>query len=288
MCHSQSMQVSVVAAVAGVDTTHRNPQTTVRGLSGSAGYPPSHGDPGVSRRVGLTSLLPYLRAYRLSLVLVAVLSLVRAGATLAQPLLTRRVLDGVGLGTVWRYVALLVVVLVAAAVLDGLRVFLLSRTAEGIVLTARRRLAAHLLRLPITEYDRRRTGDLLSRVGSDSTLLRAVVTSGLFELVTGAVMVVGAVVGMILIDPLLLAVTVVGISAGMGVAAIRARRVRPASKQAQERIGELTAAVERSITAARTIRASNAQERETVTVSAVAESAYTAGLRVARLQAVVR
>jgi ATP-binding cassette subfamily B protein/ATP-binding cassette subfamily C protein len=242
----------------------------------------------VSRRVGLTSLLPYLRAYRLSLVLVAALSLVRAGATLAQPLLTRTVLDGVGHGIVWRYVALLVVVLIAAAVLDGLRDYLLSRTAEGIVLTSRRRLAAHLLRLPITEYDRRRTGDLLSRVGSDTTLLRAVVTSGLFELVTGAVMVVGAVVGMILIDPLLFVITVVGISAGMGVAAIRARQVRPASKQAQERIGELTAAVERAITAARTIRASNAQERETAAVSGVAESAYTAGLRVARLQAVVR
>src|SRR5439155_17472216 len=252
------------------------------------GYPASHGDPGVSRRVGLTSLLPYLRAYRLSLILVAALSLVRAGATLAQPLLTRTILDGVGHGIGWRYVALLVVVLIAAAILDGLRDYLLSRTAEGIVLTSRRRLAAHLLRLPIAEYDRRRTGDLLSRVGSDTTLLRAVVTSGLFELVTGAVMVVGAVVGMILIDPLLFVVTVVGISAGMGLAAIRARQVRPASKQAQERIGELTAAVERAVTAARTIRASNAQERETAAVSGVAESAYAAGLRVAWLQAVVR
>src|SRR5206468_11961566 len=54
----------------------------------------SHGDPGVSRRVGLTSLLPYLRAYRLSLVLVAVLSLVRrrrhAGAAAADPYRPRR------------------------------------------------------------------------------------------------------------------------------------------------------------------------------------------------------
>jgi hypothetical protein len=60
------------------------------------------------------------------------------------------------------------------------------------VFTARHRLAAHLLRLPIAEYDARRTGDLLSRVGADTTLLRVVITSGLLDDVTGVVMVGGA------------------------------------------------------------------------------------------------
>src|SRR4051794_19870883 len=120
------------------------------------------------RQVGLRSLVPYLRVHRQTLALVAVLSLVRAGGTLLQPLLTRSVLDGVGHGVAWSTIALLVAVVVTVAVLDGLGDYLLARTAEGMVLTARQRLAAHLLRLPIPEYDRRRTGDLLSRVGSDT------------------------------------------------------------------------------------------------------------------------
>ena len=239
------------------------------------------------RSVGLRSLLPYLRAHRLALVAVAVLSLVRAGGTLLQPLLTRTVLNGVGRVPVWGPVALLVLVLLAVAVLDGIQDYLLARTAEGIVLSARTRLAAHLLRLPITEYDQRRTGDLLSRVGADTTLLRAVVTSGLFETVTGAVMAVGAAIGMLVIDPLLFGVTVVGVGLGLGFSLVFARRVRPASKEAQARIGDLTAAVERAITAARTIRASNAQERETEGVAAAAGAAFMSGLRVARLRALV-
>jgi ATP-binding cassette subfamily B protein/ATP-binding cassette subfamily C protein len=239
------------------------------------------------RRVGLRSLLPYLRVHRVALVLVAVLSLVRAGGTLLQPLLTRSVLNGVGHRPVWGDVALLVAVLLAVAVLDGGRDYLLARTAEGMVLSARTRLAGHLLRLPIREYDQRRTGDLLSRVGADTTLLRAVVTSGLFETATGAVMVVGAAVGMVLIDPVLFGITVVGMSFGLGVAIVLNRRVRPASVQAQARIGEMTSAVERAISAARTIRASNAQEREAAEVGRAAEGAYRAGLRMARLQAVV-
>jgi ATP-binding cassette subfamily B protein/ATP-binding cassette subfamily C protein len=239
------------------------------------------------RPVGLRSLLPYLRAHRAALVLVAVLSLARAGGTLLQPLLTRTVLNGVGKVAIWGPVLLLVLVLLAVAALDGAQDYLLARTAEGIVLTARRRLTAHLLRLPITEYDQRRTGDLLSRVGADTTLLRAVVTSGLFETVTGAVMATGAAAGMLVIDPLLFLVTLLGIGTALGVSLVFARRVRPASREAQAKIGDMTAAVERAITAARTIRASNAQDRETAGVAATARAAFSSGLRVARLRALV-
>lgn len=240
------------------------------------------------RSVGLTALLPYLREHRGTLVVVGALSLAGAGASLAQPLLTRSVLDRVsdGLG-VARLVAVLVVLVLLGAAIGGLRNYLLQRTAEGLVLGTRRRLAGHLLRLPIAEYDRRRTGDLLSRVGSDTTLLRAVVTSGLFETVTGAVMVLGAGTAMVLLDPLLFGVTLLGVGLGLGFAATFARRVRALARAAQERVGEMTSAVERSISAARTIRASRAEARETETVTGSARAAYGAGLRVARVQAVV-
>ncbi|HEX8631259.1 MAG TPA: ABC transporter transmembrane domain-containing protein, partial [Catenuloplanes sp.] len=172
-----------------------------------------------ARRAGLPTLLPYLRLHRATLALVAVLSLVGAGASLLQPVLVRTVLDALAARRpVAGTVGVLVALLVGAAAVNGVRDYLLQRTAEGVVLTTRRRLATHLLRLPIAEYDRRRTGDLLSRVGADTTLLRAVVTSGLFEIVTGAVMVVGATVAMLILDPLLFGVAVAGLAVGMTVA----------------------------------------------------------------------
>ena len=240
------------------------------------------------RRVGLRALLPYLREHRPTLAVVGVLSLISAGAALAQPVLVRTVLDAItARRPVAAAVGLLVALLLAGAALNGVRDYLLQRTAEGLVLTTRRRLARQLLRLPIAEYDRRRTGDLLSRVGADTTLLRAVVTSGLFEVVTGAVMVVGATVAMLVLDPLLFGVAVVGLSFGLAIAVTVSRRVRGLSEQAQARLGEMTSAVERAISAARTIRASGAEQREAVTVGASAEQAYQAGMRVARLQAMV-
>ncbi|WP_203911890.1 ABC transporter ATP-binding protein [Rhizocola hellebori] len=239
-------------------------------------------------QVGLRSLWPYLRDHRRSLVVVAILSLVSAAGTLAQPLLTRNVIDGITTSaTITTEVMALVFVVIAVAILDGFRSFTLKRTAEGLVLTARRRLAGHLLRLPIAEYDSRRTGDLLSRIGADTTLLRAVVTSGLFETVTGAIMVVGATVGMLLLDPVLFGVTLIGLTLGLTGGFVFVRRIRKLSRQAQERIGEMTSTVERALSAARTIRASRAEERETNAVNESAAQAFRAGVRIAKLEAFV-
>ncbi|MDO0915395.1 ABC transporter ATP-binding protein [Streptomyces sp. DT2A-34] len=241
-----------------------------------------------ARKVGLRSLFPYLQGHWPTLGIVAVLSLVVTLLTLSQPVLTRDVLADIEADKpVGRLVALLIGVLIVVAVLSGVRDFMLQRAAEGLVLTARRRLVARLLRLPITEYDQRRTGDLLSRVGADTTLLRAVVTSGLFDTVTNVVMVGGSAVMMCLIDPTLFAATALGL--GLGVVAVvgLSRRVRGASRDAQDRIGEMTSAVERAISAVRTIRASGAEEREARAVDGYAKDAYNAGMRIAKLQAMI-
>ncbi|MDQ1672891.1 MAG: hypothetical protein QOC98_1453 [Frankiaceae bacterium] len=240
------------------------------------------------RPPGLWSLGPYLRSSRKALAGVAVLALVGSGAALLQPLLVRRVLAVVqNGGATAGPVTLLVVVVIGAAVLNGWERYLLQRTAEGVVRVTRGRLAGHLLRLPIAEHDRRRTGDLLSRVGADTTLLRAVVTSGLIEAVSSVVIVVGAIVAMLLIDPVLLGVTLLSVAVGLGLVLTVARKVRRLSAEAQERVGDMTAAVERALTAVRTIRASGAEQRETDGVRRSVDAAYDAGVRIATLQSAV-
>jgi ABC-type multidrug transport system fused ATPase/permease subunit len=238
--------------------------------------------------VGLRSLVPYLRDDWRTLGTVAVLSLAVTLLTLSQPVLIRDVLADIQADEqVGGLVGLLVGALVAVAVLSGIRDYLLQRVAEGLVLTSRRRLVGRLLRLPIAEYDRRRTGDLLSRVGADTTLLRAVVTSGLFDAVTNVLMVGGSAVMMFLIDPPLFGATALGLGVGVLAVVGLARRVRGASRAAQDRVGEMTSAVERAISAVRTIRAGGAEEREAAAVDAYARHAYDAGMRIARLQAMI-
>lgn len=233
-------------------------------------------------------LLSYLFENKPAMVVIIVLSVLGAAASLAQPLLVNQVVTAVQQGTgmsalVW---ALVVLVLVAG-VLNGVQHFLLQRAGEGVVLSTRRKLIARILNLPISEFDVRRTGDLVSRVGSDTTLLRAVLTQGLIESIGGALTFVGAVIAMAVIDPLLLVVVIVIVIVAVVVVGGLSRRIRVASKAAQEKVGDLTAAVERGIGAVRTIRAAGATAREVGEVDAHATEAYRRGLVIARMSAFV-
>ena len=239
-------------------------------------------------RASFRQLLPYLTEHKRVLGWVIALSVLGAAASLAQPLLVNQVITRVQhahpLGwLVWALVALVVV----AGLISGYQHYLLQRTGEGVVLSTRRRLVARLLNLPITEFDQRRTGDLVSRVGADSTALRAVLTQGLIDAIGGALTFLGALVGMLIVDPVLLGLTVLVIGLSVVVVVALAGRIRVASGKAQKKVGDLTAAVERAISSVRTIRAAGATEREIAAVDRDAEGAWRMGIQVARVSAMV-
>lgn len=239
-------------------------------------------------RASFRELLPYLTEHRGILGVVIGLSILGAGASLAQPLLVSQVITVVQQGDplgmlVWALVGLVVV----SGLLSGFQHYLLQRTGTSVVLSARRQLVRRMLRLPISEFDTRRTGDLVSRVGSDTTLLYAVITQGLVDAVGGALVFVGALIAMLLIDPLLLGLTVLVIAVSVVTVVALSGRVRVASRKQQEKVGDLAAAVERTLSAVRTVRASNATDREIAAVEKDAEGAWAMGIQVAKISALV-
>ena len=239
-------------------------------------------------RANLRQLLPFVFEQKGVLVVVAVLSVLAAVATLAQPLVVGQVIDRVQkedpLGVlVWVLVGLVV----ASSVISGIQHFLLQRTGTAVVYSSRRRLIAQLLHLPVQEYDARRTGDLVSRVGTDTTLLYAVLTQGLADSIGNALIFVGAIVAMLIIDPVLLALILVVVGASVAVVVALSGRIRRATAVQQEKVGELASGVERAVGSIRTIRASGASERERESIEHTARGAYEAGVQVAKASAFV-
>ncbi|KAA9147593.1 ABC transporter ATP-binding protein [Microbacterium lushaniae] len=239
-------------------------------------------------RATLGQLLPFIFEHKRVLVVVAVLSIFGAVATLAQPLLVGevigRVQDGSDLGgLIW----ILVGFVVAASVISGYQHYLLQRTGTAVVYSSRRRLIARILHLPISEFDARRTGDLVSRVGTDTTLLYAVLTQGLADAVGNALIFVGALIAMAVIDVVLLALIVLVIGVSVLVVVLLSGRIRTASTEQQVKVGELASAVERAVGSIRTVRASGATEREAAAVTGLASEAYGVGVRIAKVSALV-
>jgi ABC-type multidrug transport system fused ATPase/permease subunit len=235
-----------------------------------------------------SQLLPYLGEHKAALWIAVALSVVGAAISLAQPLVVGQVITAVQTGKdTGLLVIILLAVVVGSAIASGFLYYVLAKAGEGVVLSARGQLATRMLRLPIVEYDLRRTGDLVSRVGSDTTLLRAVLTQGLVDAAGGVLIFVGSVVAMAIIDPILLLLTLLMISIAVASIGFSARKIRSATTKAQQRVGDMSASVERALSAVRTIRASRAETRETEQIIEDAKQAYEQGVKIARINAAV-
>ncbi|WP_435849317.1 ABC transporter ATP-binding protein [Streptomyces rubiginosohelvolus] len=182
-------------------------------------------------------------------------------------------------------VALTALVL-AGACLSAYGSFLMSRTGEGVVLRARDQLVGRIMRLKVPAVDRLTPGDLQSRVTSDTTLLRTVLSSGLVESFNSVLMLLGTIALMAYMDLTLLGVTLVVVVGIGAVTSLLMPRIQRAQLKAQESVGAMGAALDRVLQAFRTVKASGAEERETAAVAAAARHAHDRGVTVAKWSSV--
>jgi ATP-binding cassette subfamily C protein len=231
-------------------------------------------------------LLSYLRPHRWALIAGGLLGLLTGATGLALPLVARTLIDNLGAGRpVTAALVGLTGLVLANAVIGAISGYVLQRTAESVVLTARRGLVARLLRLKVASVDRSEPGDLMSRVTADTTLLREVTTASLVGGVTGALTLVATVIMMGLTDIVLLGVTSLALVLTGSVIGLVVPRINRAATRAQESVGAMGAALERMFGAVRMVKASGAEEREGERVRAAATLAWRESVRAAKWSA---
>ncbi|MET8978444.1 ABC transporter ATP-binding protein [Streptomyces sp. NPDC004539] len=227
-------------------------------------------------------LLGYVRPHRRTLFAGAVLSLLTGAAGLLLPLVARELIADLSHDRpIGGALALMTALVVLNAVLGGLGSYVLRRTAESVVLGARKALSSYLLRLRITAVDRTEPGDLMARITSDTTLLREVTTDSLVGLGTGGLTLVATVVMMGFVDPVLLAVTLGVVVCTALVIGLIVPRINRASRRAQDAVGVMGASLERVLGALRTVKASGAEHREERALHAAAEESWRQSVRAA-------
>ncbi|WP_324788211.1 ABC transporter ATP-binding protein [Streptomyces sp. H51] len=231
-------------------------------------------------------LFGYVRPHRWALLAGAVLSLVTGATGLLLPLVAKGLIDDLShdRAITGALVTMSVLVVVNAAV-GALGSYVLRRTAESVVLGARRALSSYLLRLRVPAVDRSEPGDLMARITSDTTLLRQVTTESLVGLGTGGLTLLATVTMMALVDPVLLGVTLAVILLAGTVLGVIVPRINRASRQAQDAVGVMGASLERILGALRTVKASGAEQREEHTLHAAAEESWRQSVRAAKWSA---
>ncbi|MFD7711197.1 ABC transporter ATP-binding protein [Streptomyces sp. NPDC059785] len=231
-------------------------------------------------------LLGYVRPHRWALLAGALLALATGATGLLLPLVARGLIDDLAhdRSITGALVGMSALVIGNAAV-GALGSYVLRRTAESVVLGARRTLASYLLRLRIPAVDRSEPGDLMARVTSDTTLLREVTTDSLVGLGTGGLTLVATVVMMGLVDPVLLGVTLAVIAGAGVVLGVIVPHINRASRRAQDAVGVMGASLERILGALRTVKASGAEHREEAAVHAAALDSWRQSVSAAKWSA---
>jgi len=203
-------------------------------------------------------LLGFLRPYKRGSLVSLLLSCLAIGGTVAIPLLLGGVVDAVDRGDRDAVLPLALAILGAGVLRLGLSIsrrLISGRVSLGVEYDLRNRLYRHLQRLELGFFDRQQTGQLMSRVTVDLQSIRFFLGYGLIFILQNLLTIVAAAIVMFLLQPSLAAITLAPVPLVVVAAARYGRQSRPALQEVQQRIAELTAEAEESISGIRVVKA---------------------------------
>ncbi len=256
------------------DQTHDTADTGRSPAAPAPGPGPGTGAEAVTLTARQTwrALYARFRPHRRSVAFGALLTLIGSLSGLAQPLAAKELVHRLGGDEpVTDVLLLLTALVVLGTAVSAAGGYVLERTAESVVLAARRSLVGRMLRLRVADMDRVQPGDLMSRITSDTTLLRAVTTQSVVSAPRGALTFAGAVVLAGLPGPGTAGSHPGGDRAGRRGDALVMPRIAKATARAQEAVATMSALLERAFGAIRTVKASGAEARETAALEEAAE-----------------
>ena len=213
----------------------------------------------IRSKISLRRILSLLRPYRWALIAAAFLLVITNGLGLLFPLVIRTLLNSILVQHDARLLNVVVVLLLGVflvlSLLEALQTYLITSLGERLSFDLRTKLFKHLQRLPLSFFDHRRTGELMSRVTNDVTVLQTSLTNNVLPIVSQVVTLIGSVVIAILINwRISLVILVVGPLAGI-VISILGRRIRSTTLGVQEGLGDAGIVLEETLSAQRVVKA---------------------------------
>lgn len=253
---------------------------------------PSDTSPSDQKRADLGALGPIFRfvaPHRWKAVGAAIALVVAAGAVLGIGQAIRRVIDvgfGHGNGTYLDlYFGALFGVVAVLAIATFARFYFVTWLGERVVADIRSAVYAHVLKLSPAFFESTRTGEVLSRLTTDTELIQALVGSSVSVALRNLLLFLGSAVLLVITSPRLTLLVALVIPLVVLPIVILGRRLRKLSRESQDRIADLSAQAGETLNAISTVQAYTYESRETARFSANAEAAFGTAVRRIRARA---
>jgi ATP-binding cassette subfamily B protein len=239
----------------------------------------------------LATLAPFIRPYRGRLIIALVALVVAAGAMLALPVALRQMIDhglaAQSAATTNRYFVGLLAAAVVFGAFAALRFYYMSWIGERVVADVRDAVYRRVIRMDPTYFEVTRTGEVLSRLTTDTTLVQTIAGSSLSIALRSTLNLVGALVMLTLTSGKLMAALVVLLPLVIVPLIAVGRRVRALSRTSQDRIADSSGLAGETLNAIQTVQAYTLEELQSRRFGAAVEASFDAGIQRARVRALL-
>lgn len=239
----------------------------------------------------LRTLWPFITPYSGTLIAALSALLIASAAMLAMPVALRYLIDNgfmaQSMGTVNRYFLWFLLASLLFSLFASLRYYLVTWLGERVVADIRNAVYARVIRMDPAFFEVTRTGEVLSRLTTDTTLVQSISGSGLSIALRSTLSLVGGLVMLVLTSPRMAGYTLMGIVVVVVPVIVVGRFIRSLSRQSQDRVADTSGLAGETLNAMQTVQAFTLEGLQIERYADAVKASFQTAVRRIRMNAVL-
>jgi ATP-binding cassette subfamily B protein AbcA/BmrA len=215
-------------------------------------------------------------------------SLITTLTGLLVPVLTKNLVDGFSVASL--SIPLIIgigIAFIVQAIISGISIYLLSFVGQKIVARLRERMWVKLIRLPVSYFDQQSSGETVSRVVNDTSVVRALISDHFPQFITGIISIIGAVVILLVMDWKMTLMMLISVPITMFIMMPLGRKMAKISRGLQDATAVFTGEIQQTLSEIRLMKSSTAERNEETKGLSGIDKLLSFGLKEARISALI-
>lgn len=241
-----------------------------------------------------TSIKPFIalilstKIPKLALSIGLIGSIITTLVGLTIPLLTRELVDGFSVESLSVWLIILIgIVFIVQALLDGISTYLLAYVGQKVVARIREIMWLKLLRLPVSYFDQKASGESVSRVVNDTGIVKDLISQHFPQFITGIITIIGAVTILLFMDWKMTLLMLISVPVTVGIMIPLGKKMSKISRGLQDETALFTGKIQQTLSEIRLMKSSNAEYAEGNKGKSGIHELFTYGLKEMRIFALI-
>ncbi|NYE08761.1 ATP-binding cassette subfamily B protein AbcA/BmrA [Bacillus niacini] len=215
-------------------------------------------------------------------------SLITTLAGLLVPVLTKNLVDGFSVASL--SVPLMIGIgaaFIFQAIISGVSIYLLSFVGQKIVARLREKMWVKLIRLPVSYFDKQSSGETVSRIVNDTSVVRDLISNHFPQFISGIISIIGAIVILLIMDWKMTLIMLISVPLTFMIMMPLGRKMAKISRGLQDETAAFTGSIQQTLSEIRLMKASTAEHHEETKGVAGIGNLLSFGLKEARITALI-